>query len=400
MLTTSVSREGRGWVRVRCERCRKTMGRGKKEEVRRSKPATALKPLPEPQSQAGHAHEGHAAPPEPSVPPTGGLQISTCHTAQNQGTQSRAMPAHNSSGEICPLQSPVPQDSSEAPLQPPGRSAVTHRLSRPRGTSPSQGEPPRPNPSLTKRSEAPGEGRCQKYTRQPAAQRVGVDPRAGEHRLCAAEPFIPFGSLSPLTRGGRTRGRIASLLLQVAFSSSASSPELQEGRGAPAGAEDWCPAGTLPAPAPQPPNAPPAAPRDGIGAGILHDNAPVKARANRGFGRHLRLGQKSFFSGASEHEAGGHGIWATRRTSKCKAGKSHGVRTPQNKKDKSTGVRTPSACCEFPWGPRGRTATPSPAGAPLAEQDHACCPGFKTLKPSRHPSRGFSPTYTSRLTFP
>lgn len=219
-----------------------------------------------------------------------------------------------------------------------------------------------------------------------------MDPRAGECGLCAAEPFVPFGSLSPLTRGGRTRGKIASLLLQVAFSSSASSPELQEGRGAPAGAEDWCPAGTLPAPAPQPPNTPPAAPRDGIGAGILHDNAPVKAQAHRGFGRHLRLGQKSFFSGASEHEAGGHGIWATRRTSKCKAGKSHGVRTPQNKKDKSTGVRTPSACCEFPWGPRSRTATPSAAGAQPAEQDHACCPGFKTLKPSRHPSRGFSPT--------
>lgn len=85
--------------------------------------------------------EAHS-PPKASRPSDRGASDPVCHAAQKQGTQSRAVPAHNSSGEICPLQSPIPWGSSEAPLQPPGRSAVTHRPSRPGGTSPSQGEPP------------------------------------------------------------------------------------------------------------------------------------------------------------------------------------------------------------------------------------------------------------------
>lgn len=152
-----------------------------------------------------------------------------CHTARKQGTQSRAVPAHNSSGEICPLQSLIPQDSSEAPLQPPGRSAVTHRLlSRPGGTAPSQGEPPLPK-SIANQTQRGTRGGAMPKIHTAASSAEGRERytcwrtralRNGALRpLCVPLPSPPG---SPLARGGRTCGEIASLLFQVAFSSSAS----------------------------------------------------------------------------------------------------------------------------------------------------------------------------------
>lgn len=215
-------------MRVRCERCRKTTGRGKKEEVRRRKPATALKPLPEPQCQAGHAHERRTAPPKPPVPPTGGLQI-PCAT-QPKNKAHKAEPCqHTTARERSALFSLQFRGAPPKPLSsPPGAAQLPTGRHGQEGLPRARVSPPLPK-SIANQTQRGTRGGAMPKIHTAASSAEGRERytcwrtralRNGALRpLCVPLPSPPG---SPLARGGRTSREIASLLFQVAFSSSAS----------------------------------------------------------------------------------------------------------------------------------------------------------------------------------